>query len=51
MNGKQMIKGAAIVAATLLCASMSRVYAAATVSLNADDMVLRLAQYGSVASR
>jgi len=39
MNGKQMIKGAAIVAATLLCASMSRVYAAATVSLNADDMV------------
>jgi hypothetical protein len=39
MNGKTMIKGAAIVAVALVCASASRVYAAATVTLGADDSV------------
>jgi hypothetical protein len=39
MNGKTMIKGAAIVAVALVCASASRVYASATVGLGAEDSV------------
>jgi len=39
MNGKSIIKGAAITVAVLLCASASRVYAAATVFLNVDNNV------------